>query len=153
MQKKGKRVLIINYADLLKFYCKKYFGWDGEKDEHGRTLLQKIGTEKVRNKNNNFWVDRVIDFAIIFEEDYDYILIPDCRFKNEIERWNENKFNYISLRVERLNYQNSLTPEQQLHISETALDNYEFDYYIKTKNKEELEQEVSKFIKYLEGKI
>lgn len=153
LQKQGKKVLIINYADLLKFYCQKYFGWNGEKDEYGRTLLQNIGTKKVRAKNNNFWVDRVIDFAIIFEENYDYILIPDCRFKNEVERWDENNFDYVSLRIERLNYNNSLTAEQQLHISEIALDDYKFDYYIKAKNKEKLEQEVSKFMEYLKERF
>ena len=36
----GERVLIIHYADLLKFMCKQLFHWNGEKDERGRHLLQ-----------------------------------------------------------------------------------------------------------------
>ena len=40
LEKKGYRVLITHYADLLKFVCKEYFGWNGEKDEEGRTLIQ-----------------------------------------------------------------------------------------------------------------
>ena len=44
MEKRGKRVLIIHYGDLLKYICKSLFGWDGQKDEKGRTLLQYVGS-------------------------------------------------------------------------------------------------------------
>jgi len=153
LQKQGKRVLIINYANYLKFICQKYFGWNGEKDIQGRELLQKTGTEKVRAKNNNFWVDAVIEFVKVFEGDFDYILIPDTRFIQEIDRWFEEGFEVITLRIERLNHENKLTPEQRLHTSETALDNYNFDYYIKCETKEEKEQEVIKFIEYLNERV
>jgi len=148
LQKQGKRVLIINYADKLKFICQKYFGWNGEKDINGRSLLQKIGTEKVRAKNNNFWVDSVIELVKVLEDDFDYVLIPDTRFPNEIERW-DNDFEFVSLHIERLNHENRLTSEQRLHSSETALDDYLFDYYIKSETKEEKEQEIIKFVRYL----
>ena len=36
------KVLIIHYGDILKYVCKQYFGWNGEKDEVGRTLLQHV---------------------------------------------------------------------------------------------------------------
>ena len=152
LQKQNKRVLIINYADQLKFLCQKYFGWNGEKDIKGRELLQKIGTEKVRAKNNNYWVDNVIELVKVFEDDYDYVLIPDTRFPNEIERWDKD-YEFVSLRIERLNHENKLIPEQRLHVSETSLDNYDFDYYIKCETKEEKEHEVIKFIKYLNERI
>jgi len=146
LERQDQRVLIINYADQLKFICSKYFGWNGEKDNIGRSLLQQIGTEKVRSKNNNFWVDNVIEFVKVFQDDYDYVIIPDCRFANEIERWNNN-FEFVSLRVERFNYENHLTPEQRLHSSETALDDYNFDYYIKSESGVDiLKEKVIKFI-------
>ena len=34
----GKRVLVTHYADLLKYICRNYFGWDGNKDEKGRQI-------------------------------------------------------------------------------------------------------------------
>ena len=40
LERMDKRVLIIHYADYLKFILKQYFGWDGEKNEEGRKLLQ-----------------------------------------------------------------------------------------------------------------
>ena len=30
----GQKVLITHYADLVKFVCTNYFGWDGKKDEN-----------------------------------------------------------------------------------------------------------------------
>ena len=29
----GYKVLITHYADLLKYICKQFFGWDGQKDD------------------------------------------------------------------------------------------------------------------------
>ena len=50
----GKRVLITHYADLLKYICKNFFGWNGEKDDYGRTLLQQVGTNIVCAKQPDF---------------------------------------------------------------------------------------------------
>ena len=61
-----RRVLIINYADYLKFIAKEYFGWDGKKDEKGRTLLQWLGTDFVRNRYPTFWVDIICNFIKVF---------------------------------------------------------------------------------------
>lgn len=153
----GKKVLIINYANYLKFICQKYFNWNGEKDIAGRTLLQQIGTEKVRFKYPNFWVDTVINFVKAFQDDFDYILIPDCRFPNEVNCWKEEGFTIIPLHIERLNYENHLTPEQRLHLSETSMDDFVFDYYIKTETGiDMLREKIVKFVDYLmklEGEI
>ena len=40
----GYPVLIAHYGDLVKYVCKMYLGWNGEKDEYGRSLLQYAGT-------------------------------------------------------------------------------------------------------------
>lgn len=44
----GYTVLIAHYADLLKYICKTFFGWNGVKDEAGRQMLQYIGTDSAR---------------------------------------------------------------------------------------------------------
>ena len=40
LEEQNYKVMIIHFADVLKFVCRQYFNWNGEKDEHGRTLLQ-----------------------------------------------------------------------------------------------------------------
>lgn len=145
---KGKS-LIIHYSDYLKFICQTYFGWNGIKDEYGRNLLQSFGTEKVRKRNPNFWVDAVCRLIDILRDDFDYFIIPDTRFPNEIDLpiWFFGRGRVITIRVERLNYTNTLTRKQQNHPSETALDNYLFDYYIRSESGiDKLEKEIDKIL-------
>ena len=129
-QEYSKRVLIVGFADKLKFIAAKYFGWNGVKDEKGRELLQYLGTDVVRKKDPDYWVRNVADFVKVFEDSFDYILLHDTRFINEVEYFKNIGMNTLSIRVNRLNFKSNLTPEQLLHPSETALDNYNFDYYI-----------------------
>jgi hypothetical protein len=126
----GKTVLIMHFADLIKFYCSTYFGWDQKKDTAGRTLLQVVGTEKVRSKRPNYWVEQVANFLDVFGDTYDFILIPDFRFRNEYDFFERNDFDVSTVKVVRPNFDNGLTVEQQNHSSEVALDNFKFDYVI-----------------------
>ena len=126
LEQRGQRVLIIHYADLLKYLCKQFFGWDGNKDEKGRTLLQYIGTDVVGAKNPAYWAEFVVGFLKMFEDEWDYVLIPDCRYPVEVATV-ERAFDTTVLRVERPNFDNGLTEAQKNHPSEVDMDNYHFD--------------------------
>lgn len=127
----GYKVLIAHYADLLKYICRQFFGWDGKKDDAGRHILQYVGTDIIREKEPDFWVDFIVSMIELFPNDWDYVLIPDCRFPNEIDRLKAAGIDMVHLRVVRANFKSPLSAEQQQHPSETALDNVEPDYYIK----------------------
>jgi hypothetical protein len=147
---KGKEVIIMHYADLVKYLCKQYFNWDGNKDEKGRTILQYVGTDVVREKKPNYWVDFIVGFIEMFQDKYDYAIIADCRFPNEIDTWKKDGWSSMSIKIDRIGFVNNLTEEQKNHPSETALDNYKFDYYMNINGGiEELDKEINKFIKYL----
>lgn len=131
LEQRGKRVQIIHYGDLLKYICTMYFNWNGKKDEAGRTLLQKVGTDKIRSRNPNFWVAFVADLLDALQDEWDYVLIPDTRFVNEVELMKTCFIaNTTYIRVVRTGFDNGLTEEQKNHISETALDDYEPDIYV-----------------------
>jgi len=130
LENKGERVLIAHYGDLLKYICKTFFEWDGNKDEEGRTLLQYVGTDQIRKKYPDYWVNFIAGILKIFPNDWDYVLIPDCRFPNEVQIMKDN-FDTTSIKIVRPNFDNGLTVEQKEHSSETALDNYRnFDYIV-----------------------
>jgi hypothetical protein len=152
-EKYNKKSLIIHNADYLKFICKEYFGWDGKKDLKGRTLLQQLGTEIVRiqKKCPNFWVDTISYFMSVFEDDYDYFLIPDTRYENEISVLQDDfNFNVLTLHIERPFHENSLTSEQKNHPSENALNDYHFNYeIINLEGLENLEKEVDVLISWM----
>ena len=103
LEEDGFRVLVVHYADLLKYVCRSFFGWNGEKDETGRSLLQY------------------------------FVLIPDCRFPNEIRLLEQLGFDVLHIRVVRQNFESPLTDEQQRHPSETALDHIEPDILVENK--------------------
>lgn len=131
LEEQGKTVVIAHYADLVKYICKKFFHWNGEKDEYGRTLLQTVGTEIVRAQNPNYWVDFLVSMLELFGNGWDYMIIPDWRYPNEAERFIEIGVETTRIRVVRPDYESGLTEEQKVHSSETVLDSYQgFDYVI-----------------------
>lgn len=127
LEKQKKKVLIIHYADNLKLFAKNYFGWSGQKDQKGRELLQWLGTDVIRKNYEDTWVDMIVALLKGIRTLYDYVIIPDVRFPNEIDKMCDN-FNCITVRVIRPNFDNGLTEEQKKHPSETALDNYPMEY-------------------------
>ena len=127
LEKQQKKVLIIHYADNLKLFAKNYFGWNGIKDEDGRKLLQWLGTDVIRKNYKDTWVDMIIALLKGIQTLYDYIIIPDVRFPNEVDKMCDN-FDCITIRIIRPNFDNGLTDEQKNHPSETALDDYPMEY-------------------------
>lgn len=146
LELKGAKVAIIHYADYLKFVGKQYFGWNGIKDIAGRTLLQWLGTDKIRNKDNDFWVRTVHLLMRVLEDDYDYFIIPDTRFPNEMEFLKTEGWKVVTMLIKRKNFSNGLTESQLNHPSETALDNYCFDYYMEASDIGDIEDNVRYFL-------
>lgn len=130
LEDNGYSVLITHYGDLVKYICTTFFDWDGEKDEKGRGLLQYVGTDVVRNRDPDYWVRFICDILSFFPDRWDYVLIPDNRFPNEVSVLSNAKFDVKQVRVQRTEDVSPLTKEQQDHISETALDNCTADHYI-----------------------
>jgi hypothetical protein len=93
-----------------------------------RDLLQKIGTEAMRNGlHENVWVNAL--FAD-YTEDQQWV-ITDVRFPNEYNAIKEK--GGIMIRVNRPGYGNSMKELADAHPSEIALDGHEFDYVIENK--------------------
>lgn len=149
LESKGNKVLITAYGNLVKFVCNTFFGSDGQKNEYNRSLWQRVGTDVIRKQKPNYWVDFVIGIVSMFPNEWDYVIVDDCRFPNELTRYGE-EWDTTTVRVNRLNFESDLTEEQKNHISETALDSYNFDYYIESESGlDNLEKEVDKFLLWM----
>lgn len=87
-------VKIFPLAYELKRIALNEFGWDGEKDERGRKLLQTLGTECGRMYGGeNFWVDKWKskvnvwrnEFVVWSWPQYPIVICDDVRFDNEAQ--------------------------------------------------------------------
>lgn len=139
LERRYKKVLVIHFADVLKYFLREFYGYDGDKSKpENRTLLQHVGTDMVRKKHANYWVGIVLGFLSAQEDydDFDYAIVPDARFENEVDLLMDNLKYTVGIRVNRFNEDGTpwenpkLTEEQKAHPSETALDNRTFEYTI-----------------------
>jgi len=105
-------------ADPLKEIARREFGWDGEKDEKGRRLLQVLGTEAGRAYNENLWVGRLIQ---ALPTDGTAVVTTDARFPNELDALRARGF--VAVMVVRIGHA-GLAGSNAMHPSETALDGY-----------------------------
>jgi hypothetical protein len=134
-EKRGKRVIIIAFADYVKWCLDKYYGVKDCKSPEGRTTIQHFATDLVRKNDPTFWGRTVADLLRAIEDDFDYAIIPDWRFENEYtslaSRFASNIIATVLITRPDNNKTDNMTYEQRNHQSETELDNWQiFDYNI-----------------------
>lgn len=104
------------------------------KPPHIRRELQLEGTERGRKVyGDDVWCNTAFEWFTLLNEHsgIDKFVISDVRFPNEIDFIRNLGGEVIRIHAPRRAESNSLTPENRLHISETALDDYgEFDHII-----------------------
>lgn len=109
-----------SFAMRLKEMC-THFGWDGQKDEKGRKLLQTIGMA-LREYSANSWVD-ILDKYLKENHPDKFYIFTDVRFKNECDYIKNN--GGIIIRIERPSL---VLSEAHRHISEAGQKEITPDY-------------------------
>ena len=79
---KGKKVLIIAFADYVKFVLDKYYGIPHARTKEYRTRIQQFATDQVRSASPDFWAKTVSNLLYCIQNDFDIVVIPDWRFEN-----------------------------------------------------------------------
>ena len=145
----GYKVCRTQIAKYLKMYIKDYFGWDGSEETKPRELLQRLGTDVIREKlgKERFFVDRTIEDIDILIHFFDVMIISDIRFPIEITGIKEKFDDVVVINVKRINFETELTAEQQSHKTETALDGFnDYDYCLINDTLEGLERDVKEIV-------
>lgn len=143
----GKKVIYSRAGKYIRYYAIEMTGWDGSEETKPRNLLQELGTEVIRNKLNKkeMFIQRQLDDIEIYSYFYDAIIVPDIRLPREIDSVKEKFDNVVTIEVNRINFDSSLTGNQKKHITETAMDNYkDFDYIVTNDTLEKLEEDIYK---------
>jgi hypothetical protein len=115
----------INIGDMNGVYLATAvdrLGWDNVKveSEEARWLLQRMGTEVGREMfGENFWVDQAMKKAL----EHDKVVITDVRYPNELKAILGHSGAVWRVIKDSVGAVNK-------HASETALDDYNFEYII-----------------------
>lgn len=148
LKKKGLNPCVARITSPLYSYAADYFDWDPKSDEKPREFLQKMGTDIIKEKlgKKTFLLDRLREDIEILQEFFDTFIITDARFPEEIEYFKDKYNDVKTIKLIRKDYDDNLTDEQKMHITETAMDNYDdFDYFVENESIESLEN-TAKFI-------
>ena len=152
----GYKPCIMQITKPLYHYAEDYFEWNPRQDEKPREFLQKLGIEIIRDKlhKDNFLMNRLIDDIEILSHFFNTFIITDARFEREIETIKQVFSDVVVIKIERDNFENSLTYEQKMHTTEIEVDKItNYKYLIKNKTYKELDEEIEKIIQLEEGEL
>ncbi len=78
------KVFVVAYADLLKNICSRNFYYKGIKNNRDRRILQTIG-DIFRANDSEFFIKPVVNMLPVADEmGFQYFVITDVRFENEV---------------------------------------------------------------------
>ena len=140
--------VVTEFSKYLKGFAKELTDWDGNPNTKPRSYLQELG-DKIRSVDSKYFINNMIDDLRIYESVVQNVVISDVRMPDEIEDIKLNYDNVYAIYVENQFSPSKLSIEEQSHITETALENYEdFDYILAN---DEMSSLKDKVFKYLEG--
>lgn len=144
--------VITEYSKYIKEYAKELTEWDGISKNKPRDFLQSFGS-KIRSYDKYFFTKRMIeDIKVYSFANIDNVIIADTRLPEEIEKIKENYDNVYTICVENQFAPSTLTIEQQAHITEIALDNYDdFDYIVANDSLDKLKPKIFAFLEGIEN--
>lgn len=109
--------------------------WSVEKNDQQRALLQQIGQCLRETISPTIWIDYLINK--IKKENPKLVVIDDIRYRNEADAFKDAGFAMVRLdvtketqdkRIKKL--YGDVEDSKINHISETDLDNYDFDFHV-----------------------
>lgn len=137
---------ITSYSKYIKQFARELTDWDGMDANKPRDFMQQIG-DKIRKIDPYYFTSNMIKDISIYKEYVNNLVISDVRMPEEIEEIKENFDEVYAIYVVNQFGNSSLTIEQQSHITETALENYdEFDYTLANDTMESLKDKVFKYL-------
>lgn len=149
----GYKPCVMHFTEPLYSYARNYFNWDENDGEKPREFLQKMGIEIIKEKlhKNFFLIDRLCEDIDILSNFFDAFIITDARLIMEFEEMKKRFSHVTTIRLERVNYQNDLTEEEQNHVTEKEISMFQdFDYLIQNESLDGLKKQAHELVKKVE---
>ena len=147
------KTFLTSFSKYIKMYAQDISDWDGSEETKSRDLLQRLGTEIIREKLNKelLFINRLKDDVDVYNEFFDVVVIKDVRLPIEIDEMKKKFPKAISIHINRINFETELIGNQLKHRTETALEEYEnFDYVVEIDNLEQFKENIVNILKELD---
>ncbi len=126
-----KTGFILPNAFGVKEVASKVYGWNGDKDERGRSLLIDI-TNTGYKYDSMFWEKYANNHLKCLEKQikhkFDYVVVPDFRYPITQQYYNALDYRVVTIYVARPEYDNELGVNKY-DVSEMPL-TIDFDYIV-----------------------
>lgn len=141
--------------DRVKHISKKYFGWDGKKNEKSRKFLAEI--KKLWADYNNgpflYMVQNIENhYNLLSKKNKEnFVFFIHCREPEEIDKFKKQYDKCITVLLKR----NDRTDKNKIadNHADMGVENYDYDLIVNNNgNKIDLELESIKFIEYIKNK-
>lgn len=150
LKRYGYKPCVMHLTEPLYSYARNYFEWDEHSDEKPREFLQKMGIEIIKQKLNKeyFLLDRLSEDIEILSNFFDTFIITDARLPMEFRELKKRYDDVVNIKLVRNNYDDLLTEEEKMHITETEIDKCnDFDYEIVNNGFDSLKKEAHYIVK------
>lgn len=139
LEHRGLKVSITEYSKYIKLFAKELTNWDGVSELKPRRFLQDFGSFIRESKHADYFIRRMKEDLLIYEEIVDVLIISDVRLPSEIEEL--KSYSPITIYVKNDSNFYDLNEVESSHETEHALDNYEnFQYSIINQTPKEIER-------------
>lgn len=144
---------ILPNALSVKEMAKNVYGWDGEKDERGRSLLIDI-TNTGYKYDPMFWEKRAVSHLKHVEKGlntaFDYVIVPDFRYPVTQRYYIACGYRVVTIYIVRPEFDNELGVNK-FDVSEMPMD-IDFDFVVKNDSDlEALEEYAKRIAKEIRG--
>ena len=144
------KTVISSLSKYIKLFASEMTSWNyGDEESKPRTFLQTVGDE-LRDIDENFLTKRLLEDIKLYQNYYDNIILSDVRLINEITYFKEQRdLEVITIRINSTKSKRVLSDTEKSHLTETELDNYQFDYVIENEFNDSLKEKVINILKGL----
>ena len=146
----GYKPCVMHITEPLYEYARNYFEWNERDSEKPREFLQKMGIEIIRDKmgKKDFLLNRLYEDIEILSNFFDVFIITDARLIHEFESIKDKYDDVVTIKLIRRNYNDELTAEEEEHITEQEIKNYnDFDYIIENDNIDDLKRSALEIVR------
>ena len=141
-----KKTVVTGFKKYIKNFVSELTDWDGNELTLPVKDFQEIGN-KIREINPEYLINNMMQDITIYSNFVDNVVIKDVRLPEQIDAFKNTFDNVYTIYVENQFKPVTLAVEEQIDITEIALENYsDYDYVVVNHDLNELKDKIFKIM-------